>query len=650
MYYEAFSRNVNEVIDMSTALAKKTNCMYIGSEHILFGLLSVTDGRASAILREAGVDVERYLMYYKKSIVKDYIISGNMFTPRTKKLFETATQISLKSHAGYVGTEHLLLALLMQTDSMGVTILRYLKIDVQKITDELVSSIFGNVPNESDEQDQNDYGDAIRQANAMNRERMYAGASSSTNQDLGDLEKFGTNLNKLAQEGKLDPVIGRKEEIDRVIQILSRRTKNNPCLIGDAGVGKTAIAEGLAQRMAKGEVPENLKNKRLCALDLSLMIAGTKYRGDFEERIKTIIDEVIRSNNIILFIDEVHTIVGAGAAEGAIDASNILKPQLARGELQLIGATTTEEYRRYIQKEAALERRFQSVSVEEPDVETAEKILCGLKERYERFHRITISDSAIKSAVRLSVRYLPEKRLPDKAIDLIDEACSNVNLQNKNLSRIADVNKELADLEKENAELRQQLVDYDEIKQTNEWYSEILGLHEENPEYTFASGRVIGRDPADYYGNFTISAGQNAGVSVNDPVVATDGSLVGVVEEVGLTYAKVRTILDPSVKVASQISRTGDTAYTAGSTIEMARRNQLKMTALERSSSAALGDYVVTSGIGGVYPSGLLIGSVTDIQSATDGLTLTAEIELFADIYNLKQVMVITSFTGQGEG
>lgn len=212
-----------------------------------------------------------------------------------------------------------------------------------------------------------------------------------------------------------------------------------------------------------------------------------------------------------------------------------------------------------------------------------------------------------------------------------------------------NMRQELADLRKENAELRQQLVDYDEIKQTNEWYSEILGLHEENPEYTFASGRVIGRDPADYYGNFTISAGQNAGVSVNDPVVATDGSLVGVVEEVGLTYAKVRTILDPSVKVASQISRTGDTAYTAGSTVDLARRNGLKMTTLERTSSAALGDYVVTSGIGGVYPSGLLIGSVTRIQSATDGMTLNAEVELFADIYNLKQVMVITSFVGQGE-
>lgn len=211
-----------------------------------------------------------------------------------------------------------------------------------------------------------------------------------------------------------------------------------------------------------------------------------------------------------------------------------------------------------------------------------------------------------------------------------------------------DMREKLAELQKENAELRQQLIDYDEIKQTNEWYSEILGLHEENPEYTFAAGRVIGRDPADYYGNFTISSGQNAGISVNDPVVSTDGSLVGVVEEVGLTYAKVRTVLDPATKVACQISRTGETAYTAGSTVDLARRNLLRMTALERSSAAAVGDYVVTSGIGGVYPGGLLIGTVTAIQSATDGMTLDAEIDLFADIFDLKQVMVITSFTGQG--
>ena len=433
MYYEAFSRNVNEVIDMSTALAKKTNCMYIGSEHILFGLLSVTDGRASAILREAGVDVERYLMYYKKSIVKDYIISGNMFTPRTKKLFETATQISLKSHAGYVGTEHLLLALLMQTDSMGVTILRYLKIDVQKITDELVSSIFGNVPNESDEQDQNDYGDAIRQANAMNRERMYAGASSASNQDLGDLEKFGINLNKLAQEGKLDPVIGRKEEIDRVIQILSRRTKNNPLLIGEPGVGKSAVVEGLAQAIVKGNVPEILIDKIVFSLDLAGMVAGARYRGDFEERLKKIIDTVKQNGNIILFIDEIHTIVGAGSTgEGNMDAANILKPMLSRGELQTIGATTIDEYRKYIEKDAALERRFQSIMVEAPSTEATVEILKGLRDKYEAHHGVSIPDQAIMSAVTLSDRYITDRFLPDKAIDLIDEAASRVRLDSYN--------------------------------------------------------------------------------------------------------------------------------------------------------------------------------------------------------------------------
>ena len=433
MYYEAFSRNVNEVIDMATALAKKTSCMYIGSEHILFGLLSVTDGRASAILREAGVDVERYLMYYKKSIVKDYIISGNMFTARTKQLFESATQISLKAHAGYVGTEHLLLALLMQTDSFGVTILRYLKIDVQKITDELVASIFEGVPNEADEQDQNDYGDAIRQANAMNRERMYAGANPTSNQDLGDLEKFGTNLNKLAHEGKLDPVIGRKEEIDRVIQILSRRTKNNPLLIGEPGVGKSAVVEGLAQAIVKGNVPEILIDKIVFSLDLAGMVAGARYRGDFEERLKKTIDTVKQNGNIILFIDEIHTIVGAGSTgEGNMDAANILKPMLSRGELQTIGATTIDEYRKYIEKDAALERRFQTIMVEAPSTEATVEILKGLRDKYEAHHGVTIPDQAIVSAVTLSDRYITDRFLPDKAIDLIDEAASRVRLDSYN--------------------------------------------------------------------------------------------------------------------------------------------------------------------------------------------------------------------------
>ena len=433
MYYEAFSRNVNEVIDMATALAKKTSCMYIGSEHILFGLLSVTDGRASAILREAGVDVERYLMYYKKSIVKDYIISGNMFTARTKQLFESATQISLKARAGYVGTEHLLLALLMQTDSFGVTILRYLKIDVQKITDELVASIFEGVPNEADEQDQNDYGDAIRQANAMNRERMYSGANPTSNQDLGDLEKFGTNLNKLAHEGKLDPVIGRKEEIDRVIQILSRRTKNNPLLIGEPGVGKSAVVEGLAQAIVKGNVPEILIDKIVFSLDLAGMVAGARYRGDFEERLKKTIDTVKQNGNIILFIDEIHTIVGAGSTgEGNMDAANILKPMLSRGELQTIGATTIDEYRKYIEKDAALERRFQTIMVEAPSTEATVEILKGLRDKYEAHHGVTIPDQAIVSAVTLSDRYITDRFLPDKAIDLIDEAASRVRLDSYN--------------------------------------------------------------------------------------------------------------------------------------------------------------------------------------------------------------------------
>ncbi len=433
MYYEAFSRNVNEVIDMATALAKKTSCMYIGSEHILFGLLSVTDGRASAILREAGVDIDRYLMYYKKSIQKDYIISGNMFTARTKMLFENATQISLKAHAGYVGTEHLLLALLMQTDCLAVTILRHLRVDTDKMTDELVASIFADIPNEIESEDQPEYSDSIRSANANNREKMYAGASSNAKDDLGELAKFGTNFNKLAQEGKLDPVIGRKEEIDRVIQILSRRTKNNPLLIGEPGVGKSAVVEGLAQAIVKGSVPEILADKIVFSLDLAGMLAGARYRGDFEERLKKAIDTVKQNGNIVLFIDEIHNIVGAGSTgEGNMDAANILKPMLSRGELQTIGATTIDEYRKYIEKDAALERRFQTIMVEAPTTEEAVEILKGLRDKYESHHGVSIPDQAIISAVSLSDRYITDRFLPDKAIDLIDEAASRVRLDSYN--------------------------------------------------------------------------------------------------------------------------------------------------------------------------------------------------------------------------
>lgn len=435
MYFEAFSRNVNNVIDMATALAKKTGCRYIGSEHILFGLLCVEDGRASAILKEAGVDVDRYLVYYKKSIQKDLIISGNMFTPRTKRLFENAAELSLRAHAGYVGTEHLLLALLLESDSLAVIILKYLRVDVDKMTNDLVESVMQKYENYEQEQDEEqEFSSPIMNANANNRDKLYGkGNMASESKDLGELSKFGVNLNKKAMEGKIDPVIGRKQEIDRVIQILSRRTKNNPVLIGEPGVGKSAVVEGLAQAIVKGNVPELLADKIVFSLDIASMLAGARYRGDFEERLKKAIDIVKQNGNIVLFIDEIHNIVGAGSTgEGNMDAANILKPMLSRGELQTIGATTIDEYRKYIEKDAALERRFQPIMVEAPNTEETVEILKGLRDKYESHHGVSITDEAIVSAVTLSDRYITDRFLPDKAIDLIDEAASRVRLDSYN--------------------------------------------------------------------------------------------------------------------------------------------------------------------------------------------------------------------------
>ena len=433
MYFEAFSRNVNNVIDMATSLAKKSGCRYIGSEHILFGLLCVEDGRASAILREAGVDIDRYLVYFKKSIQKDLVISGNMFTPRTKRLFENAAELSLRAHAGYVGTEHLLLALLLESDSLAVVILRHLRVDVDKMTNDLAQSVMQKYENydQEDEQEQ-EFTSPIINANANNREKLY-GKANGESKDLGELSKFGVNLNKKAMEGKIDPVIGRKQEIDRVIQILSRRTKNNPVLIGEPGVGKSAVVEGLAQAIVKGNVPELLADKIVFSLDIASMLAGARYRGDFEERLKRAIDIVKQNGNIVLFIDEIHNIVGAGSTgEGNMDAANILKPMLSRGELQTIGATTIDEYRKYIEKDAALERRFQPIMVEAPNTEETVEILKGLRDKYESHHGVSISDEAIVSAVTLSDRYITDRFLPDKAIDLIDEAASRVRLDSYN--------------------------------------------------------------------------------------------------------------------------------------------------------------------------------------------------------------------------
>lgn len=403
--FSGFSQRANSAINSAMSEASVLGHSFIGTEHLLLGILKEGECGYKS-LDECGISAEKVFLRLMESIGRGTRsnLSPSDFSPSCRKVLENSLAEAKRS-GSFADIGMVFSSMLRENDCGGTKCLLYFGCDINRLFREVCCDF------------------PVCDVSPKDRQKI----------KTPGLDKYSRDLTSLAKEDAFDPVIGREKEIDRVIQILSRRTKNNPCLVGDAGVGKTAIAEGLAQRMAKGEVPEILKNKRLCSLDLSLMIAGTKYRGDFEERIKTIISEVIRANNIILFIDEVHTIVGAGAAEGAIDASNILKPQLARGEIQLIGATTTEEYRKYIRKEAALERRFQSVSVEEPDAQTAVKILSGLKNRYEKFHGITISDFAIESAVRLSIRYLPEKRLPDKAIDLIDEACSKKVMENFSL-------------------------------------------------------------------------------------------------------------------------------------------------------------------------------------------------------------------------
>ena len=434
MYYGDFSNNVTQVLETATALAKRYGCSYLGSEHIVYGLMNVPDGRAAAILREAEVDNERYLYYFKKTINKSLIIPGNMFTPRTKKLLETAVELSVKARSGYVGTEHLLLAILLDQDSVAVAILNTIGVNTGAMAEEIAESLVSNF----EETDENE--DEFSSSNSIFG-KAYAGGKKDPAKDppmgddkeLGDLARFGENLNKKAKLGKLDPVIGRKNEIDRVIQILSRRTKNNPVLIGEPGVGKSAVVEGLAQAIVKGNVPEILADKIVFSLDIAGMLAGARYRGDFEERLKKAIDVVKENGNIILFIDEIHNIVGAGSTgEGNMDAANILKPMLSRGELQTIGATTIDEYRRYIEKDSALERRFQPIMVDAPSTEETVEILKGLRDKYEAHHGVAIPDDAIISAVSLSDRYITDRFLPDKAIDLIDEAASRVRLDNYN--------------------------------------------------------------------------------------------------------------------------------------------------------------------------------------------------------------------------
>ncbi len=406
-----FTQRAEKALNLAQQTAGELGHSYVGSEHLLAGLAKEQEGIAGRTLEQFGVTVDKIIEEIEKITGKGTPDQNapQGLTPRTKKIIELAVMTASQLGAGYVGTEHLLMGLIREGENVALQVLNSLDVDIEKLYTSLVDAI-----------------GASSDSDMTVSKSGEKGKKSSTK----TLEKYGKDLTKAAKEGKLDPVIGRKDEIDRVIQILSRRTKNNPALIGDPGVGKTAIAEGLAQKIVSGDVPETLAKKRIIALDLTGMIAGTKYRGEFEERIKSVLEELQNAKDVILFIDELHIIVGAGAAEGAVDAANILKPALARGDIQVIGATTLDEYRKHIEKDSALERRFQPVTIGEPSQEDAIEILKGLRDRYEAHHRIRISDDAITSAVKLSVRYISGRQLPDKAIDLIDEACSRVRMKN----------------------------------------------------------------------------------------------------------------------------------------------------------------------------------------------------------------------------
>ena len=425
--FTGFTQKANIALNDAIETAEDLGHTYIGSEHLLIGLLHSESSVAYAALTAKGITADRVENVLKSTvgIGTPTMLSPNEFTPRSKQIIESAIAAARAMGHSYVGTEHLLIAIAKDESCFAMTVLSQLGVSsndiINEITKNVSTSPSGSAPS----------------------------ASSNKKSSTPTVEQFGRDLTAMAKEGKIDPVIGRQNEINRVIQILIRRTKNNPCLIGEPGVGKTAIAEGLALKIANGEVPELLKDKRIISLDLTSMVAGTKYRGDFEERIKSAIDEVIKAGDVILFIDEVHTLMGAGSAEGAVDAANILKPSLARGELQVIGATTLDEYRKNIEKDAALERRFQPIVVGEPSQEEAIEILKGLHDKYEAHHNVKIPDDAIEAAVHLSSRYITDRYLPDKAIDLIDEAASKIRLRAftppENIKELEDKIKSISD-------------------------------------------------------------------------------------------------------------------------------------------------------------------------------------------------------------
>ena len=408
-----FTPRAQQVLALARKEADRFNHNYVGTEHLLLGLIKLGQGVAVNVLQKMSMDLETVRMEVEKQVGSgpETQSQGNIpYTPRVKKVLALAGKEAKALNHSYVGTEHILLGLLREGDGVAARVLKNLDVDIERTRNEILKELDPNFS-------PNDLG--VEDEDGIFEEAEVSGGKDSKTPAL---KAFGRDLTELATNSELDPVIGRVEEIERVVQILCRRTKNNPVLIGEAGVGKTAIIEGLAQEIAAGNVPELLREKRVITLDLALMVAGTKYRGQFEERIKAVMDEIIRAKNVILFIDELHTIVGAGSAEGAMDASNIIKPALSRGELQCVGATTLNEYRKYIEKDAALERRFQTVKVDEPSVEDAIKILQGLQHKYELHHKARYSDDAIQSAVMLSERYLTGRFLPDKAIDIMDEA------------------------------------------------------------------------------------------------------------------------------------------------------------------------------------------------------------------------------------
>ena len=483
-----FTSNAEHAMEYAAEAAGQMGTGFIGTEHLLLGLLKETEGTASRILKQNKVTEEKMremLDTLKDKPGKMSVRDKDGYTPRLEVVLDIAAEQAKKYGDDDIGTEHLLMALILERQNVALKLMETINVNIGKLYFEILTAL-GEDPSLHRED--------LAPAN------MQGAGSEQTGRSM--VEQYGRDLTALAEEGKLDPVIGREEQMRRVIQILSRRSKNNPCLIGESGVGKTAIVEGLAQKIAAGDVPATVQGKRLVTLDLSGMVAGSKYRGEFEERIKGLIDEVRRDGNIILFMDEMHTLIGAGGAEGSIDASNILKPALARGEMQMIGATTVSEYHKYVEKDAALERRFQPVSVEEPSQDETLEILKGIAGQYEQHHGVTIEEEALREAIRLSVRYINDRNLPDKAIDVIDEACAAVRL--RTLPSGGGRKLDTAGMEKKLAELDEKMAqalaagDMNAVKKMNRTFkkqSEKLDTMLNNPasrvDYKIAVGEEV---------------------------------------------------------------------------------------------------------------------------------------------------------------